>query len=701
MVEALERHPKVRVSLHYSGCLIDWLEQNHPEFLFRLADLVTRHQVEIMGGAYYEPILPAIPDADKLGQIARMSIFVTRRFGIKPSGLWLPERVWEPHLAKALAEAGVEWTLVDDNAFKSIGLEDDDLFGYYLTEEQGYSVKVFPISKRLRYSIPWHDVAEVLSYLEQEASDVEGKIVVLGDDGEKFGVWPGTYEHCWEREWVDRFFAELEANQRWLHTIPLGEYARCFPPAGRIYLPCASYDEMLEWSLPAEKSWQYATLKHDLESKGHHDIVKFMYSGLWRNFLVKYPEINRMHKKMLRSHNKVYQAQALSKGDCGLEELWKAQCNCPYWHGIFGGIYLADIRATTYKYLIQAENKADEIMHEHRSWWGRVLRPRSNWMGWQKFDFDSDGNEELLVEGDAFSVYLSPAQGGSIFEWDLRRHNYNVLSTLTRRPEAYHKVLMEQSSGDRTGEGSIIPSIHDLIRVKDVDSLRHLVYDEYPRSSLIDHFFSSGTKLEQFASNSYSEVGNFVGKPYEASVSRMGKALKIALQCSGNLRLGQNNLLFEVQKEIRLEAGQEKMNVDYQLKNISNSSIKAVFGNEWNLNLLGGGHNEQAYYLVPGLVLDDRLDSWRELEGVNKIFLGNRNLGFELRLTIEPKVTLWHFPIESISSSEGGIERIYQQTCLVILLPLELLPGDAVGFSLVWEVKPVGHRPDGGMVARL
>jgi len=182
MVEALERHSTVRLSLHYSGCLIDWLEQNRPEFLDRLAGLVNRHQVEIMGGAYYEPILSAIPDADKLGQIGKMAAFIEKRFGTKPTGLWLAERIWEPHLPKSLAEAGVEWTLVDDNAFKSLGLDERSLFGYYLTEEQGCSIKVFPISKHLRYSIPWHDVDEVLSYLDSETSDKENKIAILGDD---------------------------------------------------------------------------------------------------------------------------------------------------------------------------------------------------------------------------------------------------------------------------------------------------------------------------------------------------------------------------------------------------------------------------------------------------------------------------------------------------------------------------------------
>ena len=688
MVEALERHPAIRLSLHYSGCLIDWLKQNHPEFLYRLSELLNRGQVEIMGGGYYEPILPAIPDADKLGQIAKMNTILNQEFGVKSTGLWLAERVWEPYLAKILAEAGVDWTTVDDTAFKLVGLDDKDLFGYYITEEQGHFVKVFPISKYLRYSIPWHTVDKVIDYLRDEASAKESKIAILGDDGEKFGVWPGTYEHCWQEQWVDRFFAELEANQAWLHTIKLGEYAQRFPPLGRIYLSCVSYDEMMEWSLPADKSWEYTNLKHQLEAEGRQDITQFMYSGLWRNFLVKYPEINRMHKKMLRVHQKVHQARALKSDDCGLDELWKAQCNCPYWHGVFGGIYLADIRATTYSCLIQAENKADNIIHQYRSRPKKASHPIQPWLEWQNADFDGDGFEELLIDSSTSSVYLSPKEGGSIFEWDIRRHNYNLFSTITRRPEAYHRVLTKTSSEKGTAGDKVLPSIHDLIRVKDKESSSSLVYDKYFKSSLIDHFLSSDTKLEEFASYSYEELGNFVDQPYKFSVEEKSGEMKVVLRRSGSVRISKESLPFEVQKTIELKAGEEKLEVSYQLKNTSDSSIKAIFGSEWNVNLLGGGHNEQAYYKVAGFSLDDsHLDSYGGLADIAKIVLGNRYLGIELELTATPKVKLWRFPVESISNSEGGIERLYQGSCLLALLPLNLSPDGIATLSLVWQVK--------------
>jgi alpha-amylase len=133
-LEALERHPGVRVSLHYSGSLLDWLRDNRPDFIPRVAALVGRGQVEIMTGGYYEPILPIIPDGDKLGQIAKLSQAVRQLFGQEPTGLWLAERVWEPHLPAPLARSGVRWTVVDDSHFRRLGMPESDLAGYFITE---------------------------------------------------------------------------------------------------------------------------------------------------------------------------------------------------------------------------------------------------------------------------------------------------------------------------------------------------------------------------------------------------------------------------------------------------------------------------------------------------------------------------------------------------------------------------------------
>lgn len=677
LIEALERHPMINVSLHYSGCLIDWLKQNHPDFFVLLKKLIARGQVEMMSGGYYEPILSAIPDADKLGQIDKLSEFIIKEFDTRPSGMWLAERVWEPYLTRILAEAGIIWTLVDDTAFKMVGLSDAELSGYFITEEQGNYIKVYPISKYLRYSIPWHDVDRVIDYLGQEASEEENKIIILGDDGEKFGIWPGTYKHCWEKHWIEDFFKAVENSADWLHTIRLGDHAAKHEPAGRIYLPCASYDEMLEWSLPAEKSWAYSELKRSLVDAGNTEITQFLYCGFWRNFLIKYPEINRMHKKMLRVHDKVYRAKSVSKADCGMDDLWKSQCNCPYWHGVFGGVYLSDIRATAYANLIKAETKADSVLQSYAAG-----------VGWQQTDFDGDGMQEMLIEGCHFNFYLSPSEGGTAFEWDLRRQGYNLLGTLPRRREGYHQALIEHGIQQENCKAEQkISSIHDAIRIKNKDFARYLVYDNLPRHSMLDHFLKTATTLEEFQRNEFTELGRFAVSPYKVKTRPNGHNMHVNMQCFNKLDAGSKMVEFSVEKSFTIFDMEERISIDYQFVNLGEVAIESIFGNEWNINLLGGGHNDGAYYRLSDRMLDDtHLDSSGQLDNVQQLSMGNIQLGIEIELTLERPLSVWRFPVESLSNSEGGVERMYQCSCLVILLPLYLEAGEKKSFHYQWRV---------------
>src|SRR5690242_14499350 len=169
IVAALERHPGVAAGLHYTGSLLDWLVKYKSDYIERVRKLVARGQVEVLSGGYYEPILPSIPDDDKHAQILKMNQAVKKLFGYNPTGMWLAERVWEPTLPACLSGSGIEWTVLDDVHFKMAGLSDEDLNGYYMTEDNGEVVRVFGTSKALRYTIPWKPVDETIEYLKSEA----------------------------------------------------------------------------------------------------------------------------------------------------------------------------------------------------------------------------------------------------------------------------------------------------------------------------------------------------------------------------------------------------------------------------------------------------------------------------------------------------------------------------------------------------
>ena len=677
MVAALERHPHVRLALHYTGPLRDWLAEHHPEFLARVRALVEAGQVEMMTGAYYEPILSSIPDRDKLGQIHKFSQSVAADFCASASGLWLAERVWEPHLPLALAQAGAEYTIVDDTHFRYVGLQDEDLFGYYVTEEQGYILKIFGTSKRLRYLIPWASVEEVIDYLRGEATEEGNKVAVMGDDGEKFGLWPGTYTHVWQKGWMERFFTALSENASWLHIITPGEYARQFPSLGRIYLQTASYDEMGEWALPPRLSWEITHLKHRLEAEREREILHFIRGGFWRSFLVKYPEANTMHKKMLLVSDKVWTLPESPERQRALDALWAGQCNCPYWHGVFGGTYLLHIRTANYERLLTAENIADAQAH-----------PAQHWVEWREIDFDRDASVDVLLSGDAVNLYFDPGDGGSCFEWDWRARSYNLANVMSRRPEGYHRDLTLAAAegkivapGEPTEE---VETIHTTrVRVKERGLEKELYYDWYRHGSFVDHFLHPDTTVDDVLRARFGEIGDFVNQPYGYAVSQTADSLALVFRRDGHVWQGDCFCPLRLEKEIRIRPGSPDVEARYTLTNTSHLTLTPHFAVETVWALLGG-NGPTASAAVPDLP-PFGFNEPVATRPTEEIHLRLGWLHMDIGLRFSQPAELWLFPLHTISNSEGGFERTYQGSCLFAGWPQQLLPGETWTVNLYFE----------------
>lgn len=671
LVAALERHPHVRATLHYTGSLLDWLRAERPGFLARIRALVGRGQVEMMGGAYYEPILASIPDVDKLGQLAKMSQVLEEEFGVRPLGAWLAERVWEPHLPRFLAEGGIAWTILDDMHFKMAGLDDPVLDGYYLTEEAGRCIKVYATSQRLRYLIPWATVPEVIAYLRAEASEDGQRLLVMGDDGEKFGAWPTTYKHCWQDGWMETFFQALAGEQDWLEVVLLGEHAASAPPRGRVYLPTASYAEMMEWSLPPERTRELAVLRETFTRDGRADVLRYLRAGFWRNFLAKYPEVNALHKKMLRVHSKVWRAvQRAPADDCGLEELWQGQCNCPYWHGVFGGIYMTSIRAEMYRRLLQAEAKAERVLHGGPS-------P----LAIEVVDYDCDGWPEVLVEGGAAKLIVAPHQGGALVEWDLVRPAWNLLATMARRPEAYHAALQAAAE-----QPTVAP---EAVRLKHADAAEALAYDRHGRYGALEHILGPEVGFAAFQSGAYDERSHLATGAWDAEplLDERGAQVRLTYAdtgCASPQSVSSPTWRVWVEKTLILPATQDELRVSYRVRNEGATPLAAQFVSEWNANLVGGGGNPAAYIHVPGQVDRATFDTGAEHGDVMRLQFGNDDLGVHVRLELATPARLWRFSVESVSSSEGGLERVHQGTCFALLWPLDLPPGGEWTQTLRW-----------------
>ena len=180
----LEKHPSVAMSCHFSGCLLDWIEKEKPEFIKLLQKLFERGQVEFLGGAYYEPIYGVLPQGDLTGQIRMMRAKIRKLFGTEPAGAWLTERVWDPGIAKPMCEAGVEYTVLDDLHFEKAG-HSLPVTGYTQTKAGGGTLDLFASMKELRYAMPFRKAEEAFELIQKiEAGPADA--IVFADDCEKF-----------------------------------------------------------------------------------------------------------------------------------------------------------------------------------------------------------------------------------------------------------------------------------------------------------------------------------------------------------------------------------------------------------------------------------------------------------------------------------------------------------------------------------
>ncbi len=655
-IEILKDYPFMRISIHYSGVLWDFFKKNHPEFIRKLKELVKKGQLEMMSGGYYEPILSVLPDEDKIGQIVLLNRTIKTEVGFSPSGLWLAERVWEPHLPKFLAKAGIKYITIDDYHFKKAGLKEEDLNGYYITEDEGYALKVFPGSEKLRYIIPFHQPEETIEYLSNIRERGGHPAAIFADDGEKFGVWPHTYHSVYEEGWLRRFFDLIKENLSWIEPMPLGDYASKYKPLGRIYLPCSSYMEMDEWSLPTESMIEYGKIIEKLKTFPDGDeIRRFIKGGFWRNFLSKYPESNDLHKRVIHLSRNI--KTETKKGIQNIiKNLYRSQCNDAYWHGVFGGLYLTHLRHALYENLIRAETLYDRLRHK-----------KDNWIEFERLDLNGDGKEELIIKNKNL-ILLFMCQGGSLLEMDFKPKAFNILNTLTRRKEGYHRKILEsaaEASGDR------IRTIHEIFDLKEKNLEQYLIFDRYRRASFIDHFLDEKTDLESFRRHDYKEIGDFIEGDYNFEINNLKNGKKVTFSRHGNILIDERKIPLRLIKNILLQSNKSLIEAKYQVLNECPDidEKKCLFGIEFNINLLSGDSDDR-YYEIDGLCPDDRrLSGIGESESISKVCLIDKYYGLRILINSSKNFRLWRFPIETVSLSESGFERIFQGSCLLLSWP--------------------------------
>jgi alpha-amylase len=635
-LELLESSPHVRTAIHVSGPLLDWTEAHRPAMIDKLRLLVERGQVEVLGGGYQEPMLAILPDRDAIGQLELMADRCETLLGQRPAGMWLAERVWEPDLARVIAAAGYRYTLLDDSHLRAAGAS-EPLGEYYVTDKAGASVAVFPIDRGLRTRVPYTEVDKLIAYLEKQ----KGRAPTYGDDVEKFGLWPTTERRVWGDKWLERFFDSLWAESAWLSTTTPSEILESIPSSGSVYLPTISYQEMGAWTLPPDASTRFVELAYRMRFAGYEDETEsFLRGGIWQAFIAKYRESAIIYRKMLRVSAAVERAAQAGhpKAAEARTALYQGQCNCAYWHGLFGGLYLQHLRSALMRALIEAETLIDAR---------ETVRL-------ERVDHDGDLQDELLFEGPAYDLYVSPLVGGSAFELDLLDARFPLTGVLGRRREAYHEDVARARVISDEELGNI--SAHDLVRATEEGLAAKLKFDAYPRGMFVDHLLPPNATLNTLDGD-YLPLADLANARHE-----IRRAVENGEGATAEMRTRVDGYSLTKTLDVLPRA----LTARYRLGCENNGAF--TFCSQIDITLLSPEKVGGRCIEIDG---DGDLDPTPGARGiatrVRSVRVACDDLGIDVRITPNVPTELWRLPIETVSQSERGFERSYQGTALVFV----------------------------------
>lgn len=610
--------PKFHFAIHFSGWLLEYLLERFPDDMALLRQMVARGQAELVGAGDTEPVLAVIPERDRVGQIARLSERLNDAFGARPRGAWLTERVWEATVVPALADSAIDYVMVDDYHFLCAGKSADELGGYFTTEENDRRIDLFPISEALRYRFPFVPAHEAVAYIENLARPDTRDAAVYFDDIEKFGVWPHTYEWVFEKGWLKDFLRAVEASES-IESMHFSAFRASEKTRGVVYLPTTSYIEMNEWTLPVPAAHRYADLIEAQKAAAEYEQNKpFLRGGIWKNFLTRYPESNWMHKRMTALSRRYHDLPVSAKTGRMRDALYRAQANDPYWHGLFGGLYLPHLRRAIYQAITELESLLD----------GVEARPAR-----QQLDLDLDGRDELFLTNKSLQAVIRCDRHAAIHELDSYLLKHNLGDTLARRAEHYHRRISYAAPRAPQTTHAGIASAHDVTAYRHAITESDLELDSELRTVFHDRYCLRGN--ETSSDLDYRCLGDSTFR-----------------SMTGDVHIVKHYLLDE-----------NAIRVSYRFSGV----LPQRFSTELNLAMpsCDGPAGRFVYQneIPGGFAQPLALDNVREITLEDEIF------GGAVVLESNSAASLSTAPLYTVSQSEAGFEKIMQAVVLTLEWP--------------------------------
>ena len=477
-LRVLYKYPDIKAVLHFSGVLLDWLEDKHPEIIMLIAELIKKKkQLELLGSGYYEPILTMISPTDRTGQIEALTTLIRKKFGKRPRGCWIAGNYWDNSLINPVKNSGMDYVFLDYDKMIIAGITEDDNYASCVTEENGKLLNVFPIHREI-----------IRNYRKLNADEFVEHLNTAGEKEKLYSIIFREYDfEDKDEEWISNIFKGIaEAGN--IETISPFFY---------------------------------------IKNNGRFKKAYFHNNNFFKKILAQSLETNLLYSKMIHIQTLINQIRGDKyKKKSAQENLWAGQ-NFNLFNIVNHNDAAAEerikLRKKAYHYLIEAELSSRQQ---------GVFIPSLI-----KTDFDLDGVDEYMFQGDEYNIYLH-IDGGSVFEFDRFKNYWNYSDAVTCSEE-------------------------------DTDICR----------SFLDRIYSTRLSDEDI-NNSLQKECCFLGKE-EYSVDDYDRDNKI-IKFVKRIKKSDSEINIKLSKQYRFL--KKRIEVIYEISNIGSKTISKTFSTELNFS---------------------------------------------------------------------------------------------------------------------
>ncbi len=377
---------QVKLSLHLSGNIFEWLENQYPEINMLIQDLMKRGQLELVGGGFYDPAFPFIPVKDRGMQIEMLNTYLRKRFGKKPQGALISEHFWHPSLITTLNSCDISYVITFDPDEKVRRRREEAWYEPYRMVDAGKSMVIIPASNSMSSMVPKKSPDEVTAALAEAVNRSESRsanLLVSADDLITGFMLSDVGSMI---EYIDDLFTLL------LHygSVPvlLSEQLKS----------CSQGFDYLK------SGWYHPSVIHD-PYWDFHDVLK------------RYPESYHAYCRMHYLQRLIAGIRKdRSRKKSADNEVLKSQSSQFFWSSAAGGIYRNVLRKEQHRSFIEAEK-----MTRERGVFSTSL---------SCYDMDFDGKDEYIYRGKNIFVVID-RKGASLKELDYLVTSWNYQDTFT------------------------------------------------------------------------------------------------------------------------------------------------------------------------------------------------------------------------------------------------------------------------------